>query len=612
MQAQSLRLDWAAVGAQWSGASSDTLDISSGKDSIFWRSDTLPRIAKDSAAARLLLLSTLQRLQFMGYAAVSIDSIHSHIDSVYGRVWRVFIYLGERYEWGQLHTDSLPEDYLRSLNFRPFPAPINGDKISALLEKLLKYCENNGYPFAQIWLSDIGIEPNTGRLSARLRLDKGANIRIGKIRIEPQTTLSEDGTTRNLSLRLRTNYLRHYLGLRAGSPYDERSIRALRQRLNALPFAQLSADPYIVFEQGRADVHLFLRPRRANRFDFLVGVQPATSIVQGQTVQRVSITGNVLIDLQNAFASGERLQLSWQRFQTQTSQLRTRITLPYLLRTPFGVDAAFELYRRDSTYIDIIGEIGAQYLLQGGNYLKTYWRTTNTNVTHIDTLRLLLTRRLPSTLDTRTQWVGFEYTAQWLDMRYNPRKGWALTANVSTGRRSIRPNIAVLNLSNSDFDFSTLYDSLLTPSYQIRTQIEGSRFQPLGKSMTLLMRMQAGYLFASRGLYQNELFRIGGMRIQRGFDEEFIFASAYLSPTIEWRYLLTGNSYFSAFSDLTAFQLRAPSMQEDAAFLYAFGVGLTLETKVGIFALNYALGTRTNSPLQLRNAKIHFGYISLF
>jgi len=613
--AQSLRLHWVATPATWSGSSSDTLPLAADKDSIFWRSDTLPRLAKDSAQARTLLAQTVNRLHIMGYASASIDSIAAQRDSSQpAPQWRIYLHLGKRYTWAHLHTDSLPADWLRAINYRPASPPIAYSKINALIEKFLQYSENNGYPFAQIWLSDLRIDPTTQQLSARLRLDKGSPISIGKIHIEPQNSTDSEGKTRNLALRLRPNYLRHYLDLRQGSPYDERSIANLRRRLQALPFAQVSAEPYIVFDQTRADIHLFVRPRRANRFDFLIGVQPSTTIAtQGQPVQqRLSITGNILIDLQNAFASGERLHLSWQRFQTQTSQLRTRITLPYLLRSPFGIDAAFELYRRDSTYIDIIGEVGAQYLLQGGNYLKTFWRSTTTNVTHVDTTRLRLTRRLPPTLDTRTQWVGFEYTATWLDERYNPRKGWALSTNLATGRRSIRPNIAVLNLSNSDFDFSTLYDTLLPPSYQVRLLLDGSRYQPIGKTMTLLMRLQTGYLFASRGLYQNELFRIGGTRTQRGFDEEFIFASAYISPTVEWRYLLTGNSYFSAFSDLTAFELRTPAMSADSAFLYAFGVGLTLETKVGIFALNYALGTRAGEQIQIRNAKIHFGYVSLF
>ena len=43
------------------------------------------------------------------------------------------------------------------------------------------------------------------------------------------------------------------------------------------------------------------------------------------------------------------------------------------------------------------------------------------------------------------------------------------------------------------------------------------------------------------------------------------------------------------------------------------GLGLALDSKAGIFLLSYALGKRTpKTPIQLRNAKIHFGYQNYF
>jgi hypothetical protein len=43
-----------------------------------------------------------------------------------------------------------------------------------------------------------------------------------------------------------------------------------------------------------------------------------------------------------------------------------------------------------------------------------------------------------------------------------------------------------------------------------------------------------------------------------------------------------------------------------------FGTGITFETKLGIFSLNYALGKEFNNQIVFRAAKIHFGLINYF
>jgi outer membrane protein assembly factor BamA len=249
--------------------------------------------------------------------------------------------------------------------------------------------------------------------------------------------------------------------------------------------------------------------------------------------------------------------------------------------------------------------------LEGGNYIKLYWKNTTTNVTSIDTARIRQTRQLPSVLDLSLNWVGVEYYMQQLDYRFNPRKGIELRANISAGRKRIRQNIAVLNLTSNDFDFSTLYDSLATASVQLRWQGDVKYFIPLARRATLQTRLQTAFLWSSSPLFQNELFRIGGNRTQRGFDEEQIFASAYATLTLEARYLLTTNSYFFGFGDASVVEARSLQLQS-RTFPYSVGIGLALDTKIGIFGLSYALGTYAGAPIQVRNAKIHFGYVNMF
>jgi hemolysin activation/secretion protein len=112
-------------------------------------------------------------------------------------------------------------------------------------------------------------------------------------------------------------------------------------------------------------------------------------------------------------------------------------------------------------------------------------------------------------------------------------------------------------------------------------------------------------------LYNNELLRIGGQQIMRGFDEQSIFASWYQVLTTELRFLLGTNSYAYLFGDFSHVQNNSVENNNNT-FRYGFGLGIALETKIGIFGLSYALGTSIDNPIIFRNGKVHFGYINLF
>ena len=97
----------------------------------------------------------------------------------------------------------------------------------------------------------------------------------------------------------------------------------------------------------------------------------------------------------------------------------------------------------------------------------------------------------------------------------------------------------------------------------------------------------------------------------RGFDEDAIYSPFYSLFTLEYHFLLSKNTYFYTFGDM--------ALVEDARFNngtldtpFGFGIGAALETKGGIFSLSYALGKQFDNKIELRNGKIHFGYINLF
>jgi hypothetical protein len=221
---------------------------------------------------------------------------------------------------------------------------------------------------------------------------------------------------------------------------------------------------------------------------------------------------------------------------------------------------------------------------------------------------------LPADIDVGSGNVGIGYHFVNTNYRLNPRKGNELDITATAGIKKTTRNNNIVSLkdpSDPGFDFNSLYDSIKLKTYRIKLVASGAHYFPLGKSSTLKIATDLGILQSPQN-FQNELFRIGGYQILRGFDEESIFANQYAVFTAEYRYLVGTNSYFFGFSDLGFTKTSYQITRYTNSFISG-GVGLAFETKFGLLNLSYAIGKRNDVKFDIRNAsKIHFGYINYF
>ena len=137
----------------------------------------------------------------------------------------------------------------------------------------------------------------------------------------------------------------------------------------------------------------YLDKKNANQFDILLGLLPT---VGDASQNRFQLTGNVNIDLQNQFGSGERLHFNYESLQPGTQEIELDLNYPFVFKLPFGVDLAFDLYKRDSSYIDVGYEVGIQYFLKRQNYLKFFVANESTNLLTIDTAQIKRTKNFPN------------------------------------------------------------------------------------------------------------------------------------------------------------------------------------------------------------------------
>jgi hemolysin activation/secretion protein len=177
-------------------------------------------------------------------------------------------------------------------------------------------------------------------------------------------------------------------------------------------------------------------------------------------------------------------------------------------------------------------------------------------------------------------------------------------------KKEYEKSAAITQIKDPLFNYSRLYDSLKLNTYQLRLRILGAHYFPLGRQSVLKMGVNSG-LYESPSYFRNELFQIGGYRLLRGFDEESIFSNRYAVGTLEYRYLLGLNSYFFAFSDLGWSKNSTGQVAYSNKYIGA-GLGLSFETKGGLFNISFAAGKRNDIDFNIRQSKIHFGYVSVF
>ena len=112
-------------------------------------------------------------------------------------------------------------------------------------------------------------------------------------------------------------------------------------------------------------------------------------------------------------------------------------------------------------------------------------------------------------------------------------------------------------------------------------------------------------------LEDSDFFRIGGMKNIRGYREEQFLASVLIYSNVEIRYSLARRSFMFGFYDF-GYYLRPSDdlnfIPEQKGFLYGYGIGIRLDTSLGIIGVSYALG-KGDSFL---DGKIHFGLINEF
>ena len=528
----------------------------------------------DSASAFKELRKELTRLQFLGYFNADISNLDWKNDSLL-----VDVNLGELSKGVILQNGNIPTDVLNEIGLREQflkKKPLSLQNLNNLYNILLSFYENNGYPFAEVWLDSL--HTFNQELAVKVYTLPNQNIFIDTLRLVGNGKINQ-------------GFLNSYLGIKKNQNYNESKILSISKRLEDLPFVSVAKPHEVVFSADKAKINVFLEKKNANQFDGIIGFLPNAS------TGKIQLTGDFKLNLLNALKNGETFNLNYRGLPSQSQELAFKLIYPYIFKSQIGFDFDFQLFKRDTNFLNLNSRIAFVYNFNSNQKISFFLENFTGNQIANQTTN---TTQFPSFANIKSIYYGLAAALIKLDDRITPLKGWDLVLQTSVGNRKVNPteNLNPISLIASE------------QSMQYKIQADLKYFLKMSTKSTLYFHNLSAYI-SGDNLFENEGFRIGGFKTLRGFDEQTINITGFFVQTLEYRYLIEKKSYLNIFYD-QAFIQQNFNNQKGNDSPFGIGLGITFQTKVGIASLNYALGKQKNNPLNLQNGKIHFGIVSYF
>ena len=493
----------------------------------------------------------------------------------------VSIQTGTRFEWLELAQGNLDEllHVKSGLDLRRFRGvPLDYTSLQLFFDTVLNDSENQGYPFASIGLDSIRLDGQ--QIKASIAYESGPRITFDTLKI------TGNSLTRPFFLAKLTNLV-------PGEPFSQEKVDRSIGILKNLPYLRVVGEPSISFQNEEATVYFPLDDRRINSLDGIIGLLP--NEIENN---KLLVTGQFDLALYNVSGKGRDYQVAWQRLSQYSQNLRLMATEPLVLGSGLDVKGSFTLLKEDTTFLNRDFKVDVGYRLSSSVYLGFFSRRQTGDL--LSTEKFSMAEELPEVADFRFNNYGMNISFNTVDDIFFPKRGILSSFTFGLGNKRI--------LQNTGLD-QRLYSGLDLHTFQHYFQA-GMTYHHLWKrQLGTVLAVQAGQT-ANQNLLLNDLFRLGGLKSIRGFNENHFFASSYAYITLEPRFYFDTSSYFLTFVDAGAVDNSVTEAERE--FPYSFGGGFSMQTKGGIFKFVYALGKSASQPLSFNYSRIHFGFTGRF
>ena len=378
-----------------------------------------------------------------------------------------------------------------------------------------------------------------------------------------------------------------------GASLADLDLGRVRAALDATRLYDEVGEPVVArTDDGRVVVQVPVREAPPGSFDAVLGVlTPADG-------RDLEVVGNGRVNLRNPFGGGRALDVELERNPGLASSFLLAARDPFVLGTPIAVGLRFEGESRGTpapfTRQRYAAEVG--YALAPGLSLVA-GLTAEAVRPGVAAGGVVgggaggAEGAAPPVRRSDALYVGAGVVLDRLDAPRNPRRGLALRLYAEGGRpRSTSPDPTVLLETG--------------PRRRLDAAVRG--YLPTFRRQAAVLGLDARVVQGGTAdaLDEGDLFRVGGARTLRGYDEEAFRGRAVGRLLAEYRLLFDADSYGLAFVDLGYVDRPAlGATPPETRVLPGYGLGVRVRTGLGLASLSYAL----NPDLPLGRGKVHVG-----
>jgi outer membrane protein assembly factor BamA len=483
---------------------------------------------------------------FLG-ASVAVDTFHSNGDIDV----RFVISEGEQARIGSVSIvgparfESARVERLLGVSRGGFFDPAS---LQASISRLLSAYNDNGFPYAQVWLTEFDFHEENNTVDLSFSIVEGGESTISRVIFEG---LSKTDT----SFAMRTSRLR------PGSPYRESDVLLAGRYLRSTDLFESVEEARVErFTGGSVDVVIPVKERvRSNRFQGALGFSRRNG---GDYV----LNGSAELELRNIAGGGRDAHFQWLNDGDKYSTIDLRFTERFLFSLPVHLDGEVgqviedTLYTLHSAGMYVRFPIGPEYSLLAG-------AAVDRNLPGVGELLRSIRQRYR---------VGFR-KAKGEYLFVDAHVDGALKKKYLSGDRE-------------ENEAQFLY------------RLESSIDAPVSRSQSIFVRFVSEAVFSSKDIPAAETFSLGGARSLRGSRENQFRGERIAYMNIEYRIGAVG--WLFVFDDVGAFYRASDGW----TFKNGIGFGLRSASPVGIVVLSFGVGDR----LSLEGTRIHISLVENF
>ena len=502
----------------------------------------------------------LQILQKIGCLESELESVEKQNDSVYTANYHV----GPKYTHIKIfysNEDFIKKELLRysnEISESYFILPFKD--LEYTLNNLNKEKTKNGNTFARVNLKNI--KPfDSKTLTANINVSNGSKRTIDQILIKGYNQFPE-------------SFIKYHAGIKKGMTLDKSVLIRKNNELNSLGFVTTTKPPEILFKEDSTTVYFYLKKLKNNNFDGILGFS------SGEENKGLTFNGYINLELNNNLNYGEQFSLNYKADGNEQQNFRVRLSVPYLFKTPLGIETALKIFKRDSTFLTSNQFAKINYQINTKSKAHIGYKSYQSNNLRNESPANLLVEDYKS----KFLLTGYSFIKNQNNILFPIKSMFQINFEIGTKK--------INSTKESQLRAETLFYYIFN----------------LNLKNSILIKNNSR-LLSSDTYLTNELYQFGGINSIRGFNENSIDASFFTVLNTEYRYQFNNNFYLHSIFDIAYFENKNIALREK---LYSFGFGIGLQTTSGIIKFGIANGNTENQDFNFSNTKIHVSITSKF